>query len=91
MTDTPSDPDKEGVFITAVAHEGLSVLVNGRPGRLAILDEAGNVVASGPRVAREAEAVAINSYRDRLIASGRLRVHPEAPGVRMETLTGDGE
>ena len=63
-----------GVFITATAHEGLSVTINGQPGRLAVLDEAGNVVAEGHEVAREAEAVAINNYRSMLKGIGHLTV-----------------
>lgn len=64
----------EGVVISAVAHEGLSVTVNGKPGKLAILDEHGQVVAAGPLVASEAEAVAINMYRNTWIGQGYLRV-----------------
>lgn len=64
----------EGVFITAVSHEGLSVMVNGKPGRLAILDSSGAVVAEGAQVAQEVEAVAINSYRNCLKGKGYLKV-----------------
>lgn len=64
----------EGVVISAVAHEGLSVTINGKPGRLAIVDEQGQVVAAGDDVAREAEAVALNCYRSFLQARGHLRV-----------------
>lgn len=64
----------EGVVITAVAHEGLRVMVDGKPGRLAILDEHGNIVSSSAMVAREAESVAINSYRQLLKGLGHLRV-----------------
>lgn len=63
-----------GVVITAVAHEGLRVLVDGKPGRLAIVDDAGQVVSTSPLVAREAESVAINSYRQMLQGMGHLRV-----------------
>lgn len=64
----------EGVVISAVSHEGLRVTINGRPGRLAIVDDAGQVVAAGADVAKEAEAVAVNSYRGLLIGRGHLRV-----------------
>jgi hypothetical protein len=64
----------EGVVISAVSHEGLSVTVNGKPARLAVIDEDGVVIASGPDVAREAEAVAVNSYRNLLKGNGYLRV-----------------
>ena len=64
----------EGVVISAVSHEGLSVTVNGKPARLAVIDEDGVVIASGPDVAREAEAVAVNSYRNLLKGHGYQRV-----------------
>jgi hypothetical protein len=63
-----------GVIISAVAHEGLSVSIDGKPARLAIIDDAGNIVAAGPDVAREAEAVSINIYREMWQARGHLRV-----------------
>lgn len=63
-----------GVVISAVAHEGLSVTANGKPARLAIVAEDGTVIAAGDQVAREAEAVAVNSYRQLLQGQGHLRV-----------------
>lgn len=66
-----------GVVITAVSHEGLKVTVNGKPARLAILSEDGRVIAEGDDVAREAEAVALNCYRNFLQGQGHLRVHAE--------------
>lgn len=65
----------DGVVITAVIHEGLTVQANGKPARLAIIDEDGKVLAAGPDVAREAEAVAINCYRNFLKGNGHLRVY----------------
>lgn len=62
-----------GVVISAVGHEGLSVLVNGRPARLAVITEDGQVIAAGDDVAREAEAVALNNYRNFLKGQGFLR------------------
>jgi hypothetical protein len=63
-----------GIVISAVAHEGLSVTIDGKPARLAIIDADGQVVAAGPQVAREAEAVAVNNYRSFLKGTGHLRV-----------------
>lgn len=37
----------DGVVISAVAHEGLRVTIGGRCARLAIVDEAGQVIAAG--------------------------------------------
>lgn len=62
------------VVISAVSHEGLSVTVNGKPAKLAIVDEDGRVIAAGHAVAREAEAVALNCYRQFLKGQGYLRV-----------------
>ena len=45
----------DGVQISAVSHEGLSVSINGKPGRLAIISEDGQVIAAGKDVAREAQ------------------------------------
>jgi hypothetical protein len=64
----------EGVIITAVVHEGLTVTVNGKPARFAIILDDDTIVASGTAVAREAEAVAVNCYRNMLVGNGHLRV-----------------
>ena len=73
-----------GVVISAVVHEGLSVTVDGKPGQLAVIDDQGRVVAVGQQVAREAGAVAVNSYRQMWIGQGHLRVlsEPIAKGAR---------
>lgn len=63
-----------GVVISAVSHEGLRVSVNGKQARLAIVLDDGTVVTAGDAVAREAEAVAVNSYRNMLQGQGFLRV-----------------
>lgn len=63
-----------GVIITAVSHEGLRVSVDGKPARLAIVLDDGTVVSAGDDVAREAEAVAVNCYRNMLQGKGFLRV-----------------
>jgi hypothetical protein len=63
-----------GVVISAVTHEGLTVTVNGRPARLAVVLDDGTVVAAGRDVAREAQAVAVNLHREFLKGNGHLRV-----------------
>lgn len=62
------------VVISAVAHEDLSVTVNGKPARLAIVTEDGQIIAAGAIVAREARSVSINCYRSFLQGKGFLRV-----------------
>jgi hypothetical protein len=49
--------------ISAVIHEGLSVESDGKRCRLAIIDEAGNIIEAGDQVAREAFNVSIASYK----------------------------
>lgn len=63
-----------GVVISAVSHEGLRVTVDGKPARLAVVTDDGRVIAAGDQVAREAEAVSVNSYRQLLQGKGFLRV-----------------
>lgn len=63
-----------GIVISAVSHEGLRVTVDGKPARLAVVTDDGIVIVSGDQVAREAEAVAVNSYRGFLQGKGFLRV-----------------
>lgn len=63
-----------GVIISAVAHEGMKVEVDGKHARLAIVTDDGQIVAIGDDVAREARAVAVNCYRSFLQGTGRLRV-----------------
>lgn len=69
--------------ISAVIHKGLSVtLPDGRTGRLAIIDDAGQVIDASPDVAREAWNVSIASYKNFLIGYGHLRVYSEpVPGI----------
>lgn len=43
--------------------------------RLAIIDDDGNVIVAGDDVAREAEAVALNNYRNTLKGQGYLRTY----------------
>lgn len=77
MIGTQSVGNITGVVISAVSHQGLSVTVNGRPARLAILTDDGQIIAAGDQVAKEAEAVALNCYRNFLKGQGYLRVNSE--------------
>ncbi|MEJ2800298.1 hypothetical protein WAE61_00335 [Comamonadaceae bacterium PP-2] len=65
----------DGVVISAQSHTGLQVSVHGKPAQLAILTVDGEVIAVGNLVAREAEAVAINAYRNFLAGKGHLKVY----------------
>lgn len=74
MIGTQPTGNIQGVVITAVSHEGLRVSVNGKPARLAIVLDDGTLISAGEEVAREAEAVAVNCYRNMLQGRGFLRV-----------------
>lgn len=77
MIGTQPEGSINGVVISAVSHEGLTVTANGKPARLAVIAEDGSVVAAGDQVAREAEAVVLNCYRNFLKGQGFLRVDSE--------------
>ena len=72
--------------LSAVAHQGLKVITpDGKPGQLAVIDEAGNVVESGPHIAEAVWGVVITSYRQFMIGKGHLRVHSSPPGKAAES------
>lgn len=78
----------EKSVISAAAHEGLTVTTrDGRPARIAIIDEHGTVIEAGDAVAEEAWNVAIASYKNFLQGMGHLRVHTKPPGIETETNT----
>ncbi|WP_100633095.1 hypothetical protein [Pseudomonas qingdaonensis] len=54
---------------------------DGRPARLAIIDEQGNVVESGDAVAREAWNVCIAVIKNFKIGQGHIVVHSTPPGT----------
>lgn len=84
LTCAASAPAHAHAVISAVVHEGPTVIVNGQPAQFAIVAEAGAVIATGKVVAREAEAVAINAYRDFLKENGILREVLRGPPVSTE-------
>ena len=54
---------------------------DGRPARLAIIDDQGNVVESGEAVAREAWNVCIAVIKNFKIGKGHIVVHSAPPGM----------
>lgn len=67
-----------GVVMMAQAHKGLSVTVDGKPARLAVVTDDGQVVAVGADVATEAENVVLNCYRNFWRGQGHLKVMSNA-------------
>lgn len=77
----------ENAVMSAVIFEGLRVqTTDGRPAKLAIVDEAGNIVECGDAVAEEAWNVAIASYKNFLAGNGHLRVQTEPPGIKINQI-----
>jgi hypothetical protein len=72
--------------LSAVIHKGLSAkTADGKKARLAIIDEAGNVIEAGDQVAMEAFLVSIASYKNMLMGQGHLRVTSyDAQGKKIE-------
>jgi hypothetical protein len=54
---------------------------DGRPARLALIDDQGNVIEAGDTVAREAWNVCIKVQKNFWIGQGHLVVHSAPPGV----------
>lgn len=67
--------------LSGVVFEGLTATTrDGRPARLAIIDEAGNVLDAGPQVARACWAVMRAVHDNYLQAQGHLRVLTQPTG-----------
>lgn len=83
MIGIPATDTLENVQISGVSHEGLKVtLKDGRPARLAVIDEQGNIVEAGQTVAKEVWNVTLAVYKNFLIGQGHLRVFSSAPGLQ---------
>lgn len=68
--------------IAAVSHQGLSITTpDGRPGRLAIVDDSGHIIDDSPAVAAAAWNVSVESHRNFLIGHGHLRVQTGPSGI----------
>ena len=61
-----------GIRLQASANDGLQALLDGRPVRLAVVDDDGTVLAVGAGVAQAAEASSVEAYRLLLRAQGHL-------------------
>jgi ribulose-5-phosphate 4-epimerase/fuculose-1-phosphate aldolase len=67
--------------LSAVIFEGIAARTrDGKRASLAIVDEDGRIVESGPEVAKEAWGVMLACYRKFLEGNGHIRVHSRPPG-----------
>ena len=68
--------------LAGTIYGGLSATTkDGKPARLAIIDEDGNVIDAGIAVAREAWRIALTAHTNFLRGSGHLIVHSTPPGL----------
>ena len=75
MTPHPQTDTLENAVVIGVVHKGITVQTrDGRPAQLAIIDDDGNVIESGPAVAREVWHVSVQVHRNFWIGKGHLRV-----------------
>ena len=80
MTPGPVDT-LQNAQLTGTIWSGLTVTTrDGKPALLAIIDEAGNIIESGPAVARECWNVVLQVHRNYLQDKGHLIVHSTPPG-----------
>lgn len=83
MIGTPKTGTLEQCTISANVNTGYMVTTReGKPARLAIIDENGNVIEAGDAVAREAWNVCLAVQRNFWIGQGHLIVHSAPPGQR---------
>ena len=69
--------------VEARFYQGLSVtLPDGGKARLAIIDEAGNIIDDSPLVAREAFNVSMQCFKNFMIGHGHMRVSTEPSGLK---------
>lgn len=81
MLTIPTTDALPNAVISGVVYEGLTVRTrDGRPARLAILDDSGQVLADGDAVSRECWHVAMTVVRNYLAGNGHLRVESGPPG-----------
>lgn len=64
----------ENSIISARCFEPFTVTTrDGKPARIAIIDDQGNIIDTGDAVAREAWNVMVNVYKNYLIGQGHVR------------------
>lgn len=68
----------KGAVVSASANQGVSVTVDGKPARLAVVTRDGHVLDVAD-IATETFSVCVNAYRDFLRARGHLHTHTQPP------------
>lgn len=86
MIGIPKTGSLEHGHITANVNTGYRfTTADGRPARLAIIDEDGRVVEEGDKVAQEAWNVCVAVIKNFKIGHGHIVVHSAPPGASMSS------
>jgi hypothetical protein len=86
MIGIPKTEALKSSIISGVCHEGLTIKTrDGQQAFLAIVDSSGNIIESGPLIAREAWNVTLAVYKNFLRGKGHLRIFSSAPNEEEET------
>lgn len=81
MINTPIDP-LQHTQLTGTIHSGITATtLDGKPARLAIIDDDGNILDAGLPVAREVWHLVIGVHTNFLRGTGYLTVHSTPPGI----------
>lgn len=81
MKDSVPNPQLQATRISATISTGFNVTTaDGKPARLAIVDESGNIIEAGSDVAWAAWRVCIEAQENFWQGQGYLVVHSDAPG-----------
>lgn len=81
-TDAESAPVLKHSVVSAMTWERFTVATeDGKPAMIAIIDEDGRVLDSGPQVAQELHDLAVLAYRRYLFGEGYLRVSSTPRGL----------
>lgn len=81
MKNSIPNPQLQAARISATVSTGFNVTTaNGKPARLAVVDEGGNIIEAGPDVAWAAWRVCVEVQENFWEGMGHLVVHTSPPG-----------
>ena len=88
MKDSVPNPQLQASRISATISTGFNVTTaDGKPARMAIVDEAGNIIEAGTAVAWAAWRVCIEAQENFWLGEGHLVVHAGPPETPKTALT----
>jgi hypothetical protein len=83
MKNKPIDPLQHSK-LTGTIHSGITATtLDGKPARLAIIDDNGNILDAGLPVAKEVWHLVIGLHLNMLRATGHIVMHSTPPGIAL--------